>query len=142
MKKLVGDFNRAGVAAQKRTRAARLTARARRLLVPVALVALATGVGSGAASNTTATVRSVTTTALKAKILVDSAGFTLYHLTSEKKRTVSCTAQCRKKWPPLLVAKGKKPNAGAGVSASKLGTLKRPDGGIQVTYNGHALYTY
>jgi hypothetical protein len=35
-----------------------------------------------------------------------------------------------------------KPTAGPGVTGSKLGTIRRPDGGLQVTYNGLALYRY
>src|SRR5262249_30742976 len=35
-----------------------------------------------------------------------------------------------------------KPVAGPGLIASKLGTIKRPDGGVQITYNGLALYRY
>ncbi len=31
---------------------------------------------------------------------------------------------------------------GSGATASKLGTIKRPDGHTQVTYNGLALYRY
>ena len=31
---------------------------------------------------------------------------------------------------------------GAGIDAAKLGTSKRTDGQIQVTYNGHPLYYY
>ena len=41
-----------------------------------------------------------------------------------------------KVWPPLLVKAGAKPTVGPGLSAAKLGTIKRPDGGTQVTYNG------
>ena len=79
---------------------------------------------------------------LGTKILVNANGFTLYHLTSEKKGSISCSAQCRKLWPPLLVAGTTKPVAGTGLSASKLGTIKRPDGGVQLTYDGFALYLY
>jgi len=35
-----------------------------------------------------------------------------------------------------------KPTAGAGISTSKLSTVKRPDGRTQVTYAGFPLYRY
>jgi hypothetical protein len=38
--------------------------------------------------------------------------------------------------------KGTKPLAGPGITKSKLGTIKRPDGRIQVTYAGLTLYRY
>ena len=119
-----------------------MTVQLRRLpLVFVALAALATlGAASGASSR--GTVRAVTNAALRTKIIADSGGFTLYHLTSEKKGSISCTRSCRTSWPPLLVVSAAKPVAGTGLSASKLGTIKRHDGGVQVTYNGYALYRY
>jgi len=45
---------------------------------------------------------------------------------------------CAALWPPL-VTKGK-PIAGPGVRASLLGTTKRNDGKLEVTYKGHPLY--
>jgi hypothetical protein len=39
-----------------------------------------------------------------------------------------------------VIAAGVKPVAGPGLDARKLGTIKRPDGRLQVTYNGLALY--
>jgi hypothetical protein len=35
-----------------------------------------------------------------------------------------------------------KPTAGAGVKASLLGTTRRSNGSLQVTYNKHPLYTF
>ncbi len=113
-----------------------------RLLVLVALMAAATVGGALGASSTAATVKTVTSAALRTKIIVDARGFTLYHMTSEKKGSIGCVSACRKSWPPLLITGSAKPVAGAGLSAAKLGTLKRPDGGVQVTYNGYALYHY
>jgi predicted lipoprotein with Yx(FWY)xxD motif len=75
-------------------------------------------------------------------VLVNSTGRTLYHFTSDTRAKVSCTASCVALWPPLLIAAGAKPVAGPGISAAKLGTLKRADGGLQVTYNGMTLYRY
>ena len=109
--------------------------------VLVLLAALAVAGGALAAS-TTATVNAASSTALGVPIIVDAHGFTLYHFTHEKKLNASCTGACRKLWPPLLVSGSSKPVAGTGLSAAKLGTIKRPDGGVQVTYNGFALYRF
>jgi predicted lipoprotein with Yx(FWY)xxD motif len=75
-------------------------------------------------------------------VLVNSTGRTLYHFTSDTHTKVNCTASCMAQWPPLLIAAGAKPVAGPGISAAKLGTVKRADGGLQVTYNGMTLYRY
>jgi predicted lipoprotein with Yx(FWY)xxD motif len=65
---------------------------------------------------------------------------TVYTLTPSK---VACSAKCLQYWPEVLLAKGaKKPTAGAGVSASKLGTITRAGGRLQVTYAGKALYWF
>ena len=52
----------------------------------------------------------------------------------------TCYGACAALWPPLLT-KGK-PIAGHGVRASLLGTTKRKDGKLEVTYNGHPLYYF
>jgi predicted lipoprotein with Yx(FWY)xxD motif len=67
---------------------------------------------------------------------------TLYHYTPDSLEAIKCTAACAQFWPPLTVPAGTKPKAGAGLSASKLSTVKRPDGKLQVTYAGLTLYRY
>jgi predicted lipoprotein with Yx(FWY)xxD motif len=67
---------------------------------------------------------------------------TLYHLTSEKNGAVKCIGQCATFWPPLLWSGQGKPPLGAGVKAAKLGTVKRPNGSTQLTYNKFPLYRY
>ncbi len=52
----------------------------------------------------------------------------------------ACTGACAAAWPPLR-ATGT-PVIGTGLTASKVGTTPRSDGRLQVTYNGHPLYTY
>jgi predicted lipoprotein with Yx(FWY)xxD motif len=71
--------------------------------------------------------------------LVTSTGMTLYSLSVEKKGKFVCTrsAECLVIWHPLLVPKGKKVKGPV-----KLGTVKRPEGGSQVTYQGRPLYTF
>jgi predicted lipoprotein with Yx(FWY)xxD motif len=75
-------------------------------------------------------------------LLVNAAGLTLYHYTPDRHGAIKCTSACAKFWPPLLVKATVKPKAGAGISAAKLSTVKRPDGTTQVTYAGLTLYRY
>jgi predicted lipoprotein with Yx(FWY)xxD motif len=72
------------------------------------------------------------------KVLVDSKGFTLYYFKKDKSGKSACYGACAKVWPPLTGT----PQAQGGAMASKLGTTKRSDGTIQVTYAGWPLYTY
>jgi predicted lipoprotein with Yx(FWY)xxD motif len=65
---------------------------------------------------------------------------TLYTLKPSK---TACTSACMKVWPEVTLPKGvTKATAGSGVSAAKLGTIKRANGVLQVTYAGKALYWF
>jgi len=72
--------------------------------------------------------------------LVDAKGMTLYLFTNDTPNTTVCYGKCAVAWPPLLTSGA--PVAGAGLDASKLGTIQRTDGTTQVTYNGWPLYYY
>ena len=72
--------------------------------------------------------------------LVDRDGHALYLFEADKTSKSTCTGACAKAWPPALTSG--KPTAGSGVKASLIGTTKRPDGTMQVTYDGHPLYTF
>ena len=74
------------------------------------------------------------------RILVDSRGITLYDFPKDQGTTSSCYGACAALWPPLITKV--KPVAGLGVRASLLGTTKRKDGKLEVTYNGHPLYYF
>ena len=74
------------------------------------------------------------------RILVDSKGITLYDFPPDKGTSSVCYGACAALWPPLLT--NGKPIAGAGVHASLLGTTKRSDGKLEVTYGDHPLYTF
>lgn len=71
------------------------------------------------------------------RVLVDSKGFALYSPAQEKGGTIRCTAGCASIWVPLTV-KGS-PQAGSGLN---LGTVMRPDGKTQVTFDGKPLYRF
>lgn len=73
------------------------------------------------------------------KVLVDSKGFALYSPKQDTSSMIRCTGSCTSIWVPLTV-KGK-PTADPTV-ADKIGTVRRPDGRTQVTFDGKPLYTF
>ncbi len=64
----------------------------------------------------------------------------IYIFENDPQNKTVCVDECAEAWPPVFT-KGE-PVAGDGVKASLLGTIKRPDGGRQVTYAGRPLYYY
>ena len=72
--------------------------------------------------------------------LVDDKNMSLYLFTKDVPNTSNCYDKCATAWPPLLTTGAAV--AGEGIDASKLGTTKRTDGSLQVTYNGWPLYYY
>ena len=72
-----------------------------------------------------------------ATIVTNAKGLTLYWFVPDTATTSKCNGSCATFWPPV---KGPA-TAGAGVTG-KLATIKRADGSVQATYNGHPLYTY
>lgn len=74
-------------------------------------------------------------------VLVDSKGMTLYDFDKDKGGKSACVSNaCEEAWPPMITEG--EPQVGNGASASKLGTIEREDGSMQVTYAGHPLYTF
>jgi predicted lipoprotein with Yx(FWY)xxD motif len=73
-------------------------------------------------------------------VIVNSDGLTLYDFHKDKGGTSSCYGACAGAWPPLLTEGN--PQAQGAAQRSMLGTTKRKDGTLQVTYNGWPLYTY
>ena len=105
------------------------------LLVGVVAAIYATRSSSAGPAKLVATAHSKT---LGATILVNSRGRSLYSLSVERHGRFICkTSACLSLWTPLTVRKGTKPTGVAG-----LGTVKRPDGKIQVAFRGAPLYTF
>jgi predicted lipoprotein with Yx(FWY)xxD motif len=106
------------------------------------MTALATLVLAGAGGATTsATVLSARNGVL-GEILVSARGRTLYHDSAQRRGRIDCVRSRAVTWPPLVIVAYIKPLAGRGVSASLLGTVKRPDDRLQVTYRGLPLYLF
>jgi predicted lipoprotein with Yx(FWY)xxD motif len=73
------------------------------------------------------------------QVLTDSAGFVLYWFALDTPSASNCNGSCATYWPPVLGT----PSLASGVSLTgKLGTIKRSDGQLQATYDGHPLYTF
>jgi predicted lipoprotein with Yx(FWY)xxD motif len=103
----------------------------------------ATQASSPTASSQAAGTATVTLTAISGipgKFLVGSTGRTLYLFEADKSGTSACSGACAAAWPPDTVTGA--PTAGSGVNQALLGTIKRADGTMQVTYNGHPLYYF
>jgi len=98
-----------------------------------------TGVGSQSSPAAQGTTGSVLRTARidGMTVLTNAEGRTLYWFAPDTATKSVCNGSCAGYWPPVHGPL----SAGPGVTG-KLGTIKRADGSIQETYNGHPLYTY
>jgi predicted lipoprotein with Yx(FWY)xxD motif len=119
-----------------------MTRRGTRLVTAIAAVAGAGVLALGAAGSTGKPTIKMADNPSIGTIVVGATGLTLYHYADDHGSVVKCNGACAKQWPPVLIAAGAKPMAGPGITASKLGTVKRPDGTMQMTYAGWALYRF
>jgi predicted lipoprotein with Yx(FWY)xxD motif len=108
-----------------------------RALVAVVFACVLTG--SAVAADSSNAVVKVRSTSL-GKILVGANGKTLYLFGLDKGTKSKCSGQCATFWPPLITTGPAK--AGTGVAKAMLGTTRRSDGKLQVTYHGHPLYFF
>jgi len=111
------------------------------LMMPLALALLGIGLANagGPASAAVGASQVVLKTANIGGIavLTNAQGLTLYLFVPDTPTASKCTGSCTAYWPPVFG----KPQAGPGVTG-RLGTIRRPDGSLQATYDGHPLYTY
>ena len=113
------------------------------LVILVALAAtLAVGTNGAEATNTStpAHAKLILHKSEFGKVIFDSNGNVVYMFGRDKTATSTCYGICAKAWPPLLTKST--PSVGTGLNANLLGTTKRKDGSLQVTYNHHPLYFY
>ncbi len=99
----------------------------------------ASSASSGAGSGAVAVIKVGKAGDLGA-VITNSKGMTVYDFHKDKGTTSSCYGACEGAWPPVITSGAAKATGGA--QSSLLGTTKRKDGSLQVTYNGHPLYTF
>lgn len=76
-------------------------------------------------------------------VLVDGSGFTLYAFMPDHRSHPTCVGLCAVEWQPMeLPGTATAAAAGPGVRAGLLGTARRADGAVQVTYAGWPLYRW
>ena len=123
-----------------------------RVLLAVLAVAAATAVlaacGSSATSSaggggtSTGSPAAATAGGLKtatiggATVLTNASGFTLYSFAPDTPAKSNCNGTCAQNWPPVHG-----PATAAGVTGT-FGTIKRSDGSVQATFDGHPLYAF
>ena len=118
------------------------------VLAAAGLVLAACGGSSSGGSSSASTGASGATAAVTVKTasgsfgtyLTDGSGRTLYVFAPDTTSTSTCNGACAAIWPPVI-ASGTA-SASGDAKASLLGSSKRTDGSMQVTYAGHPLYTY
>ena len=104
------------------------------------------GTGNGAAAPATVTAkRTKSLTAKKVArmgdVVLDDENYILYRFDKDIPNPASstCLDACAQKWPPVTLEDGAKLT---GLDASKVGSITRPDGLVQVTLGNWALYRY
>ncbi len=136
----------AGRAAPEAGAAAKLAARMRAsrtallgsAAVVTAIAAVLLGVAVAGASGPAAVAGGSlkTTTIGGVRVLTSSKGLTLYWFAPDTPTTSKCYGSCAAYWPPV-----NGPASAPGVPGT-FGTIKRTNGTLQATYDGHPLYTY
>jgi predicted lipoprotein with Yx(FWY)xxD motif len=137
-------------------RTARFTSAA--AIAAVAAAAVAAGCGSSSKSSSSAgstpaksaTTKAASTTAAPAALIATKhvklgtvlaygpKRLTVYLFEGDKGLTSSCAGACAQAWPPVTGT----PKASGQALPADLGTIKRSDGTVQVTYKGHPLYRF
>ena len=95
------------------------------------------GTSTSTGSPAAATAGSLKTATIGgATVLTTSKGFTLYSFAPDTSTKSNCNGTCAQNWPPVHGSA-----TAAGVTGT-FGTIKRSDGSVQATFDGHPLYTF
>jgi predicted lipoprotein with Yx(FWY)xxD motif len=95
------------------------------------------GSSSSSSSPAAATGGSLKTATIGgATVLTSASGFTLYSFAPDTPTKSNCNGTCAQNWPPV-----KGPATASGVTGT-FGTIKRSDGSVQATFDGHPLYAF
>jgi len=94
---------------------------------------------SGNVGGNSATLLQPFKTGTTGTVLANGTGYTLYWFSKDTPTYTACDDVCVPQWPPVT---GKPEVVTGDTLPGKLGTLYRSNGALQVTYDGHPLYTF
>ena len=100
--------------------------------------------GSAAAGGDEYEIKTATAAGITGSFLTGADGKTLYIFKKDTQGNgkSTCNGDCAASWPPFSVGAGEQATAGDGVTATKISTVTRDDGSMQVAYDGWPLYYY
>lgn len=100
--------------------------------------AASSAASSGSAAGTTVTVKHAAK--LGTILAAGPERMTVYLFEADKGPSSKCSGACAGAWPPVTTSGA--PVAAGGAVAADLGTIRRSDGTMQITYKGHPLYYF
>jgi predicted lipoprotein with Yx(FWY)xxD motif len=109
------------------------------------LIAAFAALAAGSAVAATAPIRPVAIRYVDDKfgpILATPRRQALYYWTAENDFRIHCTDECAKLWPPLITRSRTAVPRRLDRIKGTFGTIRRPDGRLQVTFNRRPVYTY
>lgn len=105
---------------------------------PAAATVQSSSTAAGAPSSSNAALVTTKQNKLGTVLAYGPKRLTVYLFERDSGPHSTCTGACAMAWPPVTG----KPSAQGGAVAADLGTTKRADGKLQVTYKGHPLYVF
>jgi predicted lipoprotein with Yx(FWY)xxD motif len=114
------------------------------LIITIAGVASISAIamaGSGKSATTAGSHPTLTLHKTKyGNVIFDGHDRALYAFGRDRGHASTCYGSCAQTWPPLVT--NSRPQAASGARSGLIGTTRRKDGRLQVTYGGHPLYYY
>ena len=111
----------------------------------VALTALAIAVETMPAARVDTTTPPLVKTIVDkqlGRVLTTAGTRAIYVWNKEPRGKIRCTGACARAWPPVIVKAGVVVPLHVKGIVGTFGTLRRPNGARQLTFNRRALYTY
>jgi predicted lipoprotein with Yx(FWY)xxD motif len=112
------------------------------LAAVAAVIVVVPATGEPAANTASPLVTKLRADNLGATVLARGNRQALYYWNRERDGRIRCVGACAKAWPPYIVPANRDIPRKIRGFRGVFGTVERPDGRLQLTYNRRPLYTY